>query len=197
MDFERKLNMVKQVTRKEAKEIIAGKEYNTLTDFQKIEIIESCYPPLDDDWTFEEYYHDDEVFNKYSTEIKQLVESEEHIKLPFKDSLKPIILDLFITQFYGVANTFLESLISKNLQVTGENDRNGKCPCCDYLSIGYGEDGAWEICSVCFWENGGDGPNHMKLADARLNFKKHGAMDKGSLKFIDPNAIKKFPRQLE
>ena len=77
-------------------------------------------------------------------------------------------------------------------KVTGEVEKAGLCPCCEYYSIGYGEDGLWDICCVCFWENGGDGPNHMTLKEAKLNFKKFGAVNATSLDFIDKEGKIKY-----
>jgi hypothetical protein len=59
------------------------------------------------------------------------------------------------------------------------------CPCCGYATLG--EPGAFEICSVCFWEDDGQddpiddieigGPNKVSLAVGRMNFIKFGASD--------------------
>ncbi len=54
-----------------------------------------------------------------------------------------------------------------------------KCPCCWCLTLD--EPKAWEICPVCFWEDGGDGPNHMTLAQARKNFLRFGACDESMI----------------
>ena len=53
------------------------------------------------------------------------------------------------------------------------------CVCCGCLTI---EDpGGYEICPVCFWEDGGDDPNHMTLADAKANYARIGAIDESYL----------------
>ncbi|WP_052444404.1 CPCC family cysteine-rich protein [Flammeovirga sp. OC4] len=55
--------------------------------------------------------------------------------------------------------------------VVGENEGKGLCPCCRYYSIGFGEEGFYDICPVCFWENGGDDPNHITLEEAQKKLK--------------------------
>jgi hypothetical protein len=69
-----------------------------------------------------------------------------------------------------------------------------KCPCCRHFTIL--EQGSFEICSVCGWEDDGQGDNtadevwggpngDYSLSEARENFKKYGTM----LRKSDP----KFP----
>ena len=67
-----------------------------------------------------------------------------------------------------------------------------QCACCDHFSL---DDGAWEICPVCFWEDDGlgiskpdeqSGPNHITLRQARANFAAYGACDRR----VRPNDIK-------
>jgi len=66
-----------------------------------------------------------------------------------------------------------------------------QCACCDHFSL---DDGEWEICPVCFWEDDGlgisepdmaSGPNQMTLRQARANFAEFGACDRRFL----PNVI--------
>ena len=66
-----------------------------------------------------------------------------------------------------------------------------QCPCCDYYSLSMG--GEYEICNVCFWEDGGldidcpdvhSGPNHMTLREGRRNFQELGACDARSLAHV-------------
>jgi hypothetical protein len=75
----------------------------------------------------------------------------------------------------------------ENSSVTsGGDDGPFACPCCGYLTLG--ERGAFEICSVCFWEDDGQdehdadvvrgGPNgRLSLSDARRNFDLVGACE--------------------
>jgi hypothetical protein len=66
-----------------------------------------------------------------------------------------------------------------------------QCACCDHFSL---DDGDWEICPVCFWEDDGlglddpdekSGPNHITLRQARANFAAFGACDRRLL----PNVV--------
>ena len=72
----------------------------------------------------------------------------------------------------------------------GEVEPTAQCPCCFYYSNS--EELSWEICSVCFWEDGGNSPNHMTLQEAQQNFEKYGAMDIGSLNFVDKEGKIKY-----
>lgn len=70
-----------------------------------------------------------------------------------------------------------------------------RCPCCCHVTLS--ERGGHEICPVCFWEDDGQddhdadvvrgGPNRLlSLADARRNFKMHGASDLSRIDFVRP-----------
>lgn len=68
-----------------------------------------------------------------------------------------------------------------------------QCPCCDYFSLECR--GEYDICRVCFWEDGGQDldqldeyscPNHMTLREARQNFSEFGACDRAMLKNVVP-----------
>ena len=66
-----------------------------------------------------------------------------------------------------------------------EKGKNGNfaCPCCGYATLG--EEGGYEICVLCFWEDDGQddpkadenwgGPNSVSLTEARINFLQFGA----------------------
>ena len=60
------------------------------------------------------------------------------------------------------------------------------------MSIDAGEDGLWDVCLVCFWENGGDGPNQMELRVARDNFERHGAMSPRHVVHVEPDGRRKY-----
>jgi hypothetical protein len=66
------------------------------------------------------------------------------------------------------------------------------CQCCGAKSIE--EQGSYEICPVCFWEDDGitdenvnSGANHLTLKEARENYKKYKAC---SIEFV--NYVKKI-----
>jgi hypothetical protein len=68
------------------------------------------------------------------------------------------------------------------------------CPCCGYKTLS--ERGGYEICPVCFWEDGqgdedadivGGGPNaELSLAEARKNFLTIGACEEAMLPHVRP-----------
>ncbi|MCB9024787.1 MAG: hydrolase [Bdellovibrionaceae bacterium] len=69
------------------------------------------------------------------------------------------------------------------------------CPCCENLTLEECPPGTFEICPVCGWEDDDTqfynpdlvgGANSTSLNLAKLNFKKTGAVDDASLKFVRP-----------
>ena len=63
--------------------------------------------------------------------------------------------------------------------------RQARCPCCSFPTLH--ENGGFEICVICWWEDDGQndqnadkvrgGPNsHYSLTEARKNFADHGHM---------------------
>lgn len=57
-----------------------------------------------------------------------------------------------------------------------------KCPCCGYFTLE--EEGSYDVCPVCFWEDDtsqtrdpdmAGGANKVSLSDARENYLKYGA----------------------
>ncbi len=97
-----------------------------------------------------------------------------------------------------MTNEYIQSRLKDlgfKLKVIGEDEQTGQCPCCFHYSIDFGEDGFCDICPVCFWENGGNEPNHMSLEEAQKNFKNFGAMSKSYLQFIDPEGGKKYKKE--
>ena len=73
------------------------------------------------------------------------------------------------------------------------------CPCCDYKTIQ--EKGSYEICPVCKWENDGNDDinvysscNRLTLKEGISNFKKYGACDERSIKYVILNPSEKYPK---
>lgn len=126
---------------------------------------------------------------------KALFQQEEYFEMTFEEAFMPIFRMYLVDSFVRVRNEYLEKRLASfglDAKVVGELEPAGQCPCCKYYSIEPGMDGFCEICTVCFWENGGDGPNRMKLEDAQENFNSLGAMEQGALKFIDPEGKMKY-----
>ena len=119
--------------------------------------------------------------------------------IPLPEGVESLLLDCLILKLDKVVNSYIERKLrgfGLFYEVYGEVERAGLCPCCTFYSINAGEEGLWDICPVCFWENGGEGPNHMSLEAARSNFIKFGAINERSLKFVDPDGAFKYARQI-
>lgn len=67
------------------------------------------------------------------------------------------------------------------------------CPCCGYLALRQPPPGTFEICPVCWWEDGyaqylhvdlEGGANNVSLRAARKNFAAFGASDEAGLKIV-------------
>jgi hypothetical protein len=68
------------------------------------------------------------------------------------------------------------------------------CPCCGHQT--FGEQGSYEICAVCYWEDDliqlrwpwSFGANAVCLVDAQRNYQRLGAMEERFLKHVRPPA---------
>jgi len=66
------------------------------------------------------------------------------------------------------------------------------CPCCGHQT--FGEQGTYEICDVCYWEDDlgqlrwpwSFGANAVCLVDAQRNYQRFGAMEERFLKHVRP-----------
>ncbi|MEP6929048.1 MAG: CPCC family cysteine-rich protein [Flavobacterium sp.] len=187
------------MNRDDAKRTIAANEVKKLSDSDKLKILENNY------WCFEDKEDITESIEKRSFPRV----SESFIELICKttnpiltEESEILLIDNEINSLEFVSNSYLEAKLriinpNSNNIVSGEEEKAGLCPCCEHYSIDYGEDGLWDICPVCFWENGGDGPNHMSLEEAKLNFIKLGAMSERSLEFIDKEGKLKYKKYTE
>lgn len=186
--------MKKEINRNEAKELIAEtilSESNCNLSKLKVN-----FP----------YYDYSEEINEYiaNGKLKGLTEQnfikikeEEFFEIEFDLIFRPIYKLYFIDSFHHVVNEYLEKKLQEfgiEIKVVGQIESTGQCPCCLYYSNDFGEDGNWDICPVCFWEDGGNAPNHMMLEDAQQNFEKYGAMDEGTLDFIDTEGKIKYKK---
>lgn len=182
--------------REDAKKAIAIYELQKLSNKDKREILENNYWFFDDKESIIESIKE----GRYPAISDKLIETINNTPKPILTEESEILLiDYKVSGLKSVRNLYLQSKLKSikpdfDEEVTGEEEKAGLCPCCEYYAIGYEEDGLWDICPVCFWENGGDGPNHMRLEDAKLNFLKFGAMNEGALKFIDKEAKEKYKK---
>lgn len=186
--------MKQHIDRADAKEIIAINELKNLSNESKIQILKDNY------WWFGE---NDAIiesvkegsYPKISDNLVELIHKTPNPILTKETEI--LLIDYKKIKLKFVTNSYLQRQLNKinpNIEnyVIGEEEIAGSCPCCEYYSIDYGEDGLWDICPVCFWENGGDGPNHMILEKAKSNFLKFGAIDEISLKHIDKEGKAKY-----
>ncbi len=186
--------MNKEINRSKAKELIA----ETILNESNCNLTE-----LKNNFPYYDYI--DEI-NKHiiNGDFKELtkqnlsrIKKEELFEIEFDLIFRPIYKLYFIDSFNHVINEYLQMKLQEfgiEMQVIGEVEPTGQCPCCLYYSNEYGEDGAWDICMVCFWEDGGDAPNHMTLQEAQQNFKRYGAISKAALEFIDVEGKLKYKK---
>lgn len=188
--------MKTKINRDKAKDKIVERRYLFLRESEKLNLLESVFPSLEETDYIRGLIEDNDLPN-LDEEVINLFESKEYLKLPISDSLKPIFIFLLKEELIGVTNEYLELHLNNRENqfiVEGSIEKKGKCPCCLHYSIEFGEDGFHDICPVCFWQNGGNGPNHMTLEEAQNNFKLYGAMSKSSLQFIDPEGKIKYSK---
>lgn len=185
-----------KIDRDKAKEKIVEKSYFYLTQSAKLKILERIFPSLDET-AYVEYLIKDGELPNLSTSLIELIKSKKYLNIPFNDELKPIFIFDLKEQLYGVTNEFLQLKINveeNKYLINGPIEEKGLCPCCQHYSIEKGEDGFCDICPVCFWENGGNGPNHMSLEIAQRNYIRYGAISKSSLKSIDSEGKIKYKK---
>jgi|GEM_PF-3960248 len=186
--------MKTSLNRNKAKEIIVEKQYARLWNYEKLKILEHNYPLLDDSEYIEGFILEGDL-PQLDKETIEIIKSKRYLTIPFIEGLKPIFIEHLTSELFGVTNEYLELQLNtreEKFEVMGEIDKMGKCPCCQFYSIGFGEDGFHEICSLCFWQNGGNGPNYMTLEEAQKNFQLFGAINKTSLQFIDAEGKIKY-----
>lgn len=179
-----------------AKEIVALSMIKNLNDEDVVNIL-SEYRGYD---SVEEVKRDVELGELPSLRDKAilLLTSSEVPADIDKNIFEPLLIDYMLVKLSFSTNKYLElklTELGRIEEVEGIVEEAGVCPCCQYLSIQPGENGLWDICSVCFWENGGDGSNHLSLLDAQRNFEEFGAIDKLSLKFVNPEGRLKYARK--
>ncbi len=183
------------INREKAKELIAKETISSISEDEAKDILT-------------EYWHYDceadickdiqsGELPELNDELIKLIISSEEPSLSDKNLFAPLFQDWKIFKLKYATNEYLENKL-KGLGydhiVKGTIENAGLCPCCSFYSIDPGEDGLWDICPVCFWENGGDGPNHMSIAEARVMFSRIGAISKQSLKFVEKDGPIKYQK---
>ena len=192
------------IDRTTAKAKIVAERLHVLTDAEKLKILENNFFYLEksaDHDTFEAdlqtWLTDDDELPELSPEAVELIRTQTYLTLPFSPSLDPLFERALLDELYGVANSYLEIVLNRRtvlFEVTGTVEPMGTCPCCRHLSNPAGEDGFHAICPVCFWQDGGAGPNGMLLETAQANVARYGAMSPSALRYVDVEGKIKYER---
>lgn len=142
-----------------------------------------------------------ELPNKLQNVLQALDEPNlSEVSSPFFD---PLILIALRYNYYGVQNEYLiqklHSLSIAHDSIEGNPEQTYQCPCCLYYTLK--EQGMFDICPVCFWEDSGhtkpedySGPNGMFLSEAQASFKSLGAISLSEKMFIDTDERNKWTR---
>lgn len=150
-------------------------------------------------WSIDE---DDTEFNELPDVLQaELARSAgpDDVRKPHYDALLRIALR---RKYLGVKNEYLSSRLNalgRAGPVEGPVERLEPCPCCGFRTLE--EQGAYEVCKVCFWEDDGlrdpdvtSGPNHLTLCEARENLARFGAMSESAVGFVLPDGNKRYFR---
>lgn len=186
-----------KINRDKARKLLAACSLEHLREEEVLKIL------LDEYWWFGDEAGIREAiaegrFPKVEERIIKLIAETEQPEFPLDRGLEPFVLHWLIRQSAKYKNEYFENKLKGfgfDYEVEGEIENVDACPCCGYLSIAAGEDGICNICPVCFWENFGEGPNHLSLAEAQANFRRIGAMDERSLSFVDPQGKIKYSKR--
>ena len=177
--------------------MLAELRLGRLTDQARARLLDSMsYFVFDDRESILEAIADGDLPPLDEACITLLLEHDEP-PIPVPSALEPLLLDALRFDLRRARNGYLQEELSRlgiPCTVTGELPPSGQCPCCGFLSIDAGNDGAWDICLVCFWENGGAGPNRMSLAQARRNFARLGARHERHLQNVEPDGPRKYAK---
>lgn len=184
-----------RIEREEAKRLLADKQARQVADDEKGRILEEY-------WAFDSEADlraaiEGKALPKIGLELIALIAATPSPPSSLPPGIDPLIEDWKFFKLAKALNSFIEERLGEfglSCKVSGDVEPAGLCPCCLHYSINPGEEGLWDICPVCFWENGGDGPNHMGLDEAQINFREIGAISEGCLEFVDPLGTVKYGR---
>lgn len=179
-----------KIERHRAKELLAAKQAEVASELEKAEILENY-------WNYDS--EESVELPRVSPRAIALIANTAKAPSPMPPELAPLIEDWKRFKLEKVLNRFIEEKLKEfglTYEVSGDVEAAGLCPCCLHYSIDPGEEGLWDICPVCRWENGGPGPNHMSLEEAQANFKSIGAISPRALEFIDPEGPLKYAKHV-
>ncbi|MBL1220596.1 hypothetical protein JET18_07085 [Chryseobacterium sp. L7] len=118
---------------------------------------------------------------------------------------KEELFDYIRDRYIGIKLSYIEEKVKElyqlSINVMGTPKELFPCPCCNYKTIL--EEGNYQICKVCFWEDDGNrddlkisSVNHMTLHEAKDNFKKKDAILEKFLKFVDNEGKLKYYKNI-
>ncbi|WP_201027435.1 CPCC family cysteine-rich protein [Paraglaciecola hydrolytica] len=149
----------------------------------------------------------DSFIENLPTELQHELSSGKMPDNPLDRKYDPLLMDGKHDRYAGVKNSYLLAYLHQHLpnipfdisEISGEPATLFACPCCHYRTLT--SQGAYEICTVCFWEDDGasepddnSSPNHMSVAQGQINFAKFGACDRDMLNHVDPEGKHKYLR---
>ena len=184
----------RRLPRDEAKRLLAMSRKAGISEHRKLEILDE-YLVYEEAADIHEAVRNGELPALDDASVALLVRGDRPERFPHE--LEPLLEDWLVFELKYALNAYIREELRScghDVIVEGQAERGGVCPCCEYLAIDAGEDGLWDICPVCMWENGGDGPNHMTLIEAKKNFDAWGAIDKRSLEYLAADRMRKFRR---
>jgi len=184
------------IERAHAKELIGKESIASIGDEEAIRVLDG-YWHYDCELTIAEDIESGKL-PPLSDELISLMMGTDKPPVMERNVCLPLLLDWAIFRLKYATNEYLENRLKsygQEFKVRGMIEKAGMCPCCCFYSIDPGDDGLWDVCPVCFWENGGDGPNHISLTEAQKNFKSIGAIDEARLKFVEKDGALKYAKQ--
>jgi hypothetical protein len=184
----------RRLPRDEAKRLLATSRKASISEQRKLEILDE-YLVYEKTADIHEAIRNGELPALDDAAVARLVRGDRPERFPHE--LDPLLEDRLVFELTYALNAYIREELRSyghDVIVEGQMERGGVCPCCEYLAIDAGEDGLWDICRVCFWENGGDGPNHLTLVEAKKNFDAWGAIDRGFLQQLAADRMRKFRR---
>lgn len=187
-----------KIPRGEAKERLAKVQLLTLSEEKALQLLEDYWLYKSESDIYEDIADGD--FPSIPSDLIHTIATTDRPNTPIHESVEPLLIDALVFRLEKAKNSFIESELAKTgfkCKIEGKVEPAGLCPCCLYFSIDPGEEGLWDICPVCFWENGGDGPNQISLEEAQQDFAKFGAINERTRQFVDPDGRYKYLKQGE
>jgi hypothetical protein len=132
-------------------------------------------------WTLGE---DDPAWEKLPLGLRKELQSADEAGEPMDKRYDPLLVIALSRGFRGMKNEYLLRR-ARNLgmdveNVVGEPEILEVCPCCLYRTLQ--EQGGYDVCPVCRWEDDGQRalgvyshPNRMTLREGRANFALSGS----------------------